>query len=231
MPASISMMPSDSQYLWSTAHSMIEKPPTMATALSVWISLWAKPAIWAGLVCSVVELVRDRVAVDAAVVVDAVEVRLGHVGAVGEVGARLLGDDRADLDRRPRGLRARLLCRTSSRPRQPSRWSSYRRRRCSTWSCRCCCCRRRQRAPTGRLRMRAAQAHVATSGPSQRSSSRVTLLLLRRTCCALGSPSAQLYGKRTYSLDSRAVKAASAACLGEFARRSRGHRVHLRHTP
>ena len=46
-------MPSDSQYLWSTAHSMMLKPPTIATALSVWISLCAKPAIWAGLVCSV----------------------------------------------------------------------------------------------------------------------------------------------------------------------------------
>src|SRR5690349_1664344 len=45
-------MPSDSQYLWSTEHSMMLKPPTTPTTLSVWISLWAKPAIWAGFVCS-----------------------------------------------------------------------------------------------------------------------------------------------------------------------------------
>ena len=163
-------MPSDSQYLWSTAHSMMRKPPTIATALSVWISLCAKPAIWAGLVCSVVELVRDRVAVDAAVVVDAVEVRLRHVGAVGEVGARLLGDDRADLDRRPGGLRARLRPALRHVGRRPSRWSSYRRRLRSTSSCRCCCCRTRQPVPTGRPPARATRA-LAAICPSRRSSS------------------------------------------------------------
>ena len=52
----------------------------------------------------------DRVALDAAVVVDALEVRRGGVGAVGEVDARDLGRDRTGLDRRP----GRLL------PRAPS---------------------------------------------------------------------------------------------------------------
>src|SRR6185312_6170366 len=41
-----------------------------------------------------------------AVVVDAVEVGLGHVADVGEVRARLLRDDRAELDRGARGLLA-----------------------------------------------------------------------------------------------------------------------------
>ena len=41
----------------------------------------------------------DRPAVDAAVVVDALEVRLGRLGDLGEVGAGLLGVDRTELDR------------------------------------------------------------------------------------------------------------------------------------
>ena len=224
-------MPSDSQYLWSTAHSMRLKPPTIATALSVWISLCAKPGDLGRVGLLGVDLVRDRVAVDAAVVVDAVEVRLRHRGAVGEVGARLLGDDRADLDRRSGGLRARL------RPALRHVGGGLRGGRataasgCSTSSCRCCCCRTRQRAPTGRLRARPAQAHVAASCPSQRSSSRVTLLLLRLT--VLSPRFAKRTAVRKTNLLARLARrqGASAACSGEFARASRGHRVHLRHTP
>ena len=52
--------------------------------------------------------VLDRVAVDAAVVVDAGEVRLGHRRLIGEVGPRLLGVDRAEVDRRARRLHAGL---------------------------------------------------------------------------------------------------------------------------
>src|SRR3954452_8516861 len=48
----------------------------------------------------------DRAAVDAAVVVDAVEVRLRGVRDVGEVRAGLLGGDAAELDRRARRLLA-----------------------------------------------------------------------------------------------------------------------------
>src|SRR6266852_8460120 len=45
------------------------------------------------------DVVLDRVAVDAAVGVDAVEVGLGHVRDVGERGARLVGGDGAERDR------------------------------------------------------------------------------------------------------------------------------------
>src|SRR5207247_159983 len=44
--------------------------------------------------------VLDWAAVDAAVVVYTIEVRLGHASDTGEVGARLLGDDGAEFDRR-----------------------------------------------------------------------------------------------------------------------------------
>src|SRR5690242_14265760 len=50
--------------------------------------------------------VLHRPAVDAAVVVDAREVRFGHGWAVGEVDAGHLGRDRPDLDRGPGGLLA-----------------------------------------------------------------------------------------------------------------------------
>ena len=49
--------------------------------------------------------VLDGPAVDASVVVDAIEERLGHVRDIGEVGTRLLGRDGAELDR----LAGRLL--------------------------------------------------------------------------------------------------------------------------
>src|SRR6266851_2732469 len=45
--------------------------------------------------------VLDGTAIDPTVVVDTVEIGLGHTGDAGEVGPRLLGDDGAQLDRRP----------------------------------------------------------------------------------------------------------------------------------
>ena len=223
-------MPSDSQYLWSTAHSMIAKPPTIADDLVGLDQLVGEARDLGRVGLLGVDLVRDRVAVDAAVVVDAVEVRLGHVGAVREVGARLLGDDRADLDRRSGGLRARLLSRTWSRRRPPSRWSSYRRRRCST----CCSLSSLPHAATSTDRP-ATSASSASACRHLRSQPKIVL-----TCDPPPPPTTVLsprFAKRTAVRKTNLLaglarsQGASAACLGEFAQASRGHRVHLRHTP
>src|SRR5206468_3180453 len=54
------------------------------------------------------DVVLDRVAVDAAVGVDAGEVGVRHIRDVGERGPRLVGDDPAQRDRRAGGLDAWL---------------------------------------------------------------------------------------------------------------------------
>ena len=78
----------------------------MPTTWSVWISCLASAASCDGHGLVGQQILLDRVPVDAAVGVDALEVRVRHVRDVGEVGSGLLDRDRAEHDRRARRLLA-----------------------------------------------------------------------------------------------------------------------------
>ena len=86
--------------------------PTMPSTWSCSMSFVARPAICCGSICSSYGDVLDRPAVDAAVVVDAVEVGPRQPRDPGEVGGRGLGGHGADLDRLAGGRLARCPCRT-----------------------------------------------------------------------------------------------------------------------
>ena len=132
-------------------------PPTMPSTFSVSISFLAQRGDLGRVGLLGLELVLDRAAVDAAVVVDAVEVRLRPCVAISvksvpgclvAIAPILIGAPVAFCPFLPHFVTSPAAFAVVVLPPPPAARRA---------SCRRCCCRRRQRAPTGRPRVRAAQ--------------------------------------------------------------------------